>query len=167
MIQGRALPFDQTDIVPLGYKSTIAGIYNISIDQKDGLFETQNIYLEDKMLNVVHDLNQSPYSFTTQIGSFDKRFVLRYTDKTLGNNTFDSDDNQLVISKNKRELKIKSEVETIMSVTVFDLQGRKIYQNSALNSNTFTTSSISLVNQIAIVKVTLQSGQVISRKINF
>ncbi|MEM8521192.1 T9SS sorting signal type C domain-containing protein [Flavobacterium sp. PL12] len=167
VIQGRALPFDQTDIVPLGYKSTIAGIYNISIDQKDGLFETQNIYLEDKMLDVVHDLNQSPYSFTTQIGSFDKRFVLRYTDKTLGNNTFDSDDNQLVISKNKRELKIKSQVESIKSITVFDLQGRKVYQNSALNSNTFTTSSISLVNQIAIVKVTLQSGQVISRKINF
>ena len=167
VIQGRALPFDQTDIVPLGYKSTIGGIYNISIDQKDGLFETQNIYLEDKMLDVVHDLNQSPYSFTTQIGTFDKRFALRYIDKTLGNNTFDSDDNLLVISKNKRELKIKSEVETIISVTVFDLQGRKIYQNSALDSSTFTTSSISLDNQIAIIKVTLQSGHVISSKINF
>ena len=41
VIQGRALPFVDTDEVPLGYSSTIAGDFTISIDQVDGLFKDQ------------------------------------------------------------------------------------------------------------------------------
>ena len=79
VIQGRALPFSDQDQVPLGYKSTVNDTFSIRIDHFDGLFENQNVYVEDLLLNVIHDLKQSPYTFTSGIGSFDDRFVLRYT----------------------------------------------------------------------------------------
>lgn len=40
----------------------------------------QNIYLEDKVLGVIHDLRQNPYSFTGTSGILNDRFVLRYNE---------------------------------------------------------------------------------------
>jgi len=87
VIQGRALPFSNEDQVPLGYKSTLNDTFSIRIDHFDGLFENQNIYIEDRLLNIVHDLKQSPYVFTSGIGTFDDRFVLRYNNGLLSTNT--------------------------------------------------------------------------------
>ena len=167
VIQGRALPFDETDTVPLGYRAQDAGSYTIDIDQIDGKLAAQNVYIEDKLMNVIHDLKASSYTFNTGLGTFNDRFLLRYTDITLGNNTFDPLSNQLVVSKDKNELKIKSASETIKRVTVFDLQGKKVFDKEVLNSNEFRSSNISLSKQIGIVKVTLDNGQVISTKVSF
>ena len=84
-IQGRA-PFVEEDKVPVGFKTSIPGIHSISIATVDGLFQRgQNIYLEDKELNIIHDLRQSPYSFYAFSGVNNERFVLRYTDARLSN----------------------------------------------------------------------------------
>lgn len=78
VIQARPLPFQVTDIVPLGYTSTNSGTYSIKIDHFDDFFDNKKIYLEDKLLKTLHDLKSAPYNFTTQAGTFDNRFVLRY-----------------------------------------------------------------------------------------
>ncbi|MDK2771446.1 MAG: S8 family serine peptidase, partial [Flavobacterium sp.] len=78
VIQGKALPFNDEDIVPLGLKVLEAGNYNIAIETFDGLFDTQNVYLKDNQLNIVHNLKQSPYDFTSAAGVFENRFELVY-----------------------------------------------------------------------------------------
>jgi hypothetical protein len=84
-IQGKALPFAIDDIILLGYAMNVAGNATITLDHTDGLFlGDQNIYLEDKLLNVTHDIRTAPYNFISAVGTFNDRFVLRYTDKTLG-----------------------------------------------------------------------------------
>ncbi len=165
-IQARALPFVDTDIVPLGYAINTVGNATITIDHVDGLFlDDQNIYLEDKLLNVIHDIKTTPYNFSSAVGTFNDRFVLRFTDKTLGTGTFDLNDNSIIIAKDKNELKIKSELENIKRITVFDLLGRKVFDKDAINSNEFHTSNIALNNQTVLVKVTLTNGKVISKKV--
>jgi hypothetical protein len=166
-IQARALPFVNTDTVPLGYAINTAGDATISIDHVDGVFlEDQNVYLEDKLLNVVHDIKATPYNFASAAGTFNDRFVLRYTDDGgLGIDNFESNDTSIFISKDKNELKIKSELENIKRITVFDLLGRKVFDKEVINSNEFRTSNITLNKQTVIVKVTLINGQVISKKI--
>ena len=168
VIQGRALPFVDTDAVPLGYSINTVGNATISIDHVDGLFDdTQNVYLEDKVLNAVHNLKENPYNFSSEVGTFNDRFVLRYTDKNLGTNDFDLNSNTLLIAKDRNGLKIKSAIENIKRVTVFDLLGRKVFEKGAINNTEFHTSNITLYNQIGIVKVTLTDGQEISKKIIF
>ncbi|MBP4141015.1 T9SS sorting signal type C domain-containing protein [Flavobacterium sp. P4023] len=166
-IQGRALPFEASDIVPLGYRSKDKVTMSIDIDQVDGAIESQNIFIEDKMLNVVHDLKKGAYTFTTEAGVFNDRFVLRYTNKILGNVDFDLLNEQVIISKDKKELKIKSEIETIKRVTVFDLLGKKVLDKELLNETEFRSSTIGLSKQVGIVKVTLSSDKVITKKIAF
>ena len=164
-IQGRALPFDENDQVNLGYNAAIAASLSIRIDHIDGLFDTQNIYLEDKELDIIHDLKKAPYVFTTEIGDFDKRFVLRYTnkDKTLGTNSVETTNDVLVIVNQK--VTVKSSNEQIKSIDVFDLAGRKIDSYKAINTAQFTLNHLNKNTVGLILKITLENDTVLSKKI--
>ena len=164
-IQGRALPFDENDQVNLGYNAAIASSLSIRIDHIDGLFDTQNIYLEDKELDIIHDLKKAPYVFTTEIGDFDKRFVLRYTnkDKTLGTNSVETTNDVLVIVNQK--VTVKSSNEQIKNIDVFDLAGRKIDSYKAINTAQFTLNHLNKNTVGLILKITLENDTVLSKKI--
>lgn len=166
VIQGRALPFSTEDTVALGYKSTITGNLTVSIDQVDGLFENQNIYLQDNMLNVVHDLTEAPYTFETAIGTFDNRFVLRYTpQENLSNPTFNQQLKGVTIRKNDSNIYIQSQHELIDQIYVYDIMGRLIFENKNTNSNSFEVQGMDAVQQTLIVKVVLKNGGISTQKV--
>ncbi|QBZ97318.1 choice-of-anchor D domain-containing protein [Flavobacterium sangjuense] len=167
VIQGRSIPFEENDIVPLGMDIIQSGDYKIALAIVDGVFSnvSQNIYLEDKYLNIIYDLRQNPYSFSSVAGTFDDRFVIRYTNSALGTPDFGTTDNNVVVAANHGEMTIKSFVENIQEVTVYDMLGRKLYFAKAINNANFVTSNISMSYQTLIVKIKLESGVTISRKI--
>jgi hypothetical protein len=81
LIQGRKLPFDVNDKVNIGLSIPQDGLYKIALGSVDGLFtdSKQNIYVEDKLLNIIFNLKDAPYSFMGNKGTTLDRFVLRYT----------------------------------------------------------------------------------------
>jgi len=166
IIQGRSLPFDANDKVPLGINIMEAGSHTIAIKKVDGLFvNDSNIYLEDKQLQVIHDLKAGPYVFTTEKGIFNNRFVLRYTTETLGSPSFNALDNSVVVATHQRELIIKSFIENMQEVTVFDVLGRVLLSSKNINNTEFKVDSITNSDQTLIVKVKLINGTIITRKI--
>lgn len=166
VIQGRALPFINTDTVPLGYRTTLTGNLTISIDHVDGLMEDQDIYLQDNVLNVVHDLKASNYTFATVPGTFNSRFVLRYLpQEDLSNPSFDDQLKAVRIYKNEATLYVSSPYETIATVAVYDLTGRLVFERKNCNTNRFETTELLSVDQALIVKVTLMNGAVVSEKV--
>jgi hypothetical protein len=166
VIQGRALPFVATDTVPLGYKTTLTGNLTISIDHVDGLMEDQDIYLQDNVLNVVHDLKASNYTFATVPGTFNSRFVLRYLpQEDLSNPSFDDQLKAVRIYKNEATLYVSSPYETIATVAVYDLTGRLVFERKNCNTNRFETTELLSVDQALIVKVTLMNGAVVTEKV--
>lgn len=170
VIQGRALPFDEADVVPLGFRSTIEGTFTIAIDHTDGFMANQTVFLEDKLTNTVFDLKSGNYNFTTVAGTFNTRFVLRYTSpngKSLGANNVESIEKQILVSSKNKQIKINSQVESIDKVLVYDLLGRKIYQKSNVNSNELNILTLASSQQTLLVKVTLVTGQTVTRKIIF
>lgn len=167
VIQGRALPFDKEDKVPLGYKTTIEGTFIIAIDQVDGLFQDQEVFLEDKELNILHNLKKEPYNFNTAKGIFNNRFVLSYTSKTLSNKEHIFLDNEVVVSNKNKEIKIISSVDSIDSVCVYDITGKQIYKKSKVDSNQLLIHNLVPGNRILIVEVVLQNGKRSSQKIAY
>mgnify|MGYP003636611652 FL=1 len=167
MIQGRALPFVDTDEVPLGYSSTIAGDFTISIDQVDGLFTGKEIYLKDNMTNSIHNLNKSAYDYKTEIGTFNNRFTLRYTNanKTLAKEDFELAEYGVLISNTNKEVKVNSSVENIDKVLIYDMSGRQVYKNTTVNNKVLVIRNIQSEKQVLIVKVELQNGQSVTQKI--
>lgn len=165
-IQGRPTPFDSDDQVPIGYNATLAGNYKIAIAGVDGFFsQDQPIYLEDKLLDVIFDLRQNPYAFTTASGTFNDRFILRYTTNTLGNPDFGSADNNVIVSTNHGQMTINSLVESIQDVTVYDILGRQLLDSKNIRNNTFVASNLSISSQTLIVKIKLMNGIVVTRKV--
>ncbi|MDP3681848.1 MAG: T9SS sorting signal type C domain-containing protein [Flavobacterium sp.] len=167
VIQGRALPFDENDEVSLGYRSVAIGNFSIGIDEVDGMMQSQKVYIEDKLLNVVHDLKASSYDFTTQAGTFNDRFVLRYIDKTLGAGDFEAADDKVVISVKNKQIKIDSSDETIDKVLIFDLIGKQLYKKINVGNNEHVIPNLSSSEQVLIVKIVLQNGQTVSKKVIF
>lgn len=166
VIQGRALPFVNTDTVPLGYKTTLTGNLTISIDHVDGGMVGQDIYLQDNVLNVVHDLTESNYVFATVPGTFNNRFVLRYLpQENLSNPTFDDKLKSVTIYKYDATLHVNSPYETIATIAVYDLTGRLVFERKDCNTNRFETTELLSVDQALIVKVTLMNGAVVSEKV--
>ncbi|MEN2415637.1 T9SS sorting signal type C domain-containing protein [Flavobacterium mesophilum] len=167
VIQGRALPFKSTDMIPLGYRTTIAGDFTISIYQVDGKLTIQPIYLEDKQLNIIHDLRKGNYTFSTEIGTFSDRFVLRYTDKTLGIDEVVSDENNIKVVVKLNDMKVISNKESISQVAVFDLSGRLLFEKKNINATELQILNFRSANQVLLVKVTLENGSTQTKKVAF
>ncbi len=163
VIQGRPLPFDDQDQVPLGYVSQINNAqFSIRIDHFDGIFETQNVYLEDKLLNIVHDLKQSPYTFTSAQGRFDDRFVLRYVHSLLGNSDFSVSGVSAFLNDSKL---YASATENIQSISVYELNGKLVKTFDPAGLNKIFEGDFVFATGIYLAKIKLESGTVATQKL--
>ncbi len=163
-IQGKGLPFDASDVVPVGINITTSGNYSIAIGAVDGLFDQQNIYIEDTYLNVISDLKQSPYSFSSAIGIFNDRFKLRYNTVALGTNTVVINDDDVKITSAQNEIAVISNADNISKIEIFDTLGKLLISKNNLNTNEYSTELNAIGNQIVFVKVTLENQQVFIKK---
>ncbi|OOG78800.1 T9SS sorting signal type C domain-containing protein [Flavobacterium sp. A45] len=171
-IQGRALPFEILDQVPLGYRTTIEGTFSINIDQIDGILTKLPVFLEDKLTGTVVNLKKGAYSFSTAIGTFDDRFVLRYIDNSIkipdfSNVNFEELVKKVLVSVKNRRIKINSFDQTIDNVTVYDLSRRKLYEKGNINSNEFNVPEFSSANQFLMVQIRLKNGKLVTEKVIF
>jgi hypothetical protein len=165
VIQGRALPFDENDEVPLGFRTTIDGAFTINIDETDGVLTNQAVFIDDKLTNTIFDLRSGPYAFTTKSGTFNDRFVLRYTNKTLGINDLETLENKVLVSNKNKQIKINSNTETIDKVVVYDLLGRLHFKKDKVNNTEFSILNLISNSETLLVKVTLQNGETVTKKI--
>jgi hypothetical protein len=163
-IQGRPLPFEVTDTIPLGIKSTISSEYSISLHDFDGLFTNQDIYLEDKQVNVIHNLKTGPYSFTTNVGTFDNRFVLRYTETSLGVDPVFNENAVVIYKNNDNRFVINSGNYTMDNVKVFDTRGRLLYNLKDINAIQ-TIFDGGMTNQVLLVQITTVEGVKVTKKV--
>lgn len=167
VIQGRALPFDENDEVSLGFKTSISGDFTINIDQADGLLTHQAVFIEDKVTQTIFDLRNGNYTFNTTSGIFNDRFVLHYTNKTLRNDTFEKDKNQITVSTKNKQIKVNSGGYKMDKVRVYDILGKQIYIKNNINSCEFTIANLVSSKQMLLLKITLQNGETYSKKIMY
>ncbi|MBV7269332.1 T9SS sorting signal type C domain-containing protein [Winogradskyella luteola] len=167
-IQGRELPFEDTDTVPLGIVSAEAGSHTIAINTVDGLFngQEQDIYLEDTELDIIHNLRVFPYSFHLDAGTHNDRFILRYNNSTLGIDDLEVL-NGIQIFEENNKIVVKSNFETIEAIEVYDILGRTLFSNKPINSNRFSIKTIEPSEIILFLKIKLVDGKQKIAKIIF
>ncbi len=159
-IHGRPIPFDRNDKVPLGLKVAVANTYKIAIASVDGLFQNSNraIYLEDKELHIIHNLKQEPYTFSTSVGRFDNRFVLRFRNNSLSQRDSEEPMSSITVSSNTDEISVDATSENINAILIYDLLGRELYAIKDINATFHTISNLNAMQQTLIVKVVLSNG---------
>ena len=168
-IQGRAVEsLSLEEIIPLGFYTSIAEatLYKFSIAQLEGNFMNQNdIFVKDNLLNKTHNLKTSDYSFTSEVGEFNDRFEIVFTETALSIGDVNIDKNTLQIIELQNgdvQFKVSSQYE-MKSIEIIDLLGRTLYKLGAQgNSQTFSLSNLSQATYLA--KVELTNGHVITKK---
>jgi hypothetical protein len=165
VIQGRPLPFDATDVVPMKYKVTTAGNYTIAIDHVDGLFTSgQEIFLRDNLNAVVHSLTAGAYTFSSDAGTFNNRFEVVYQSQlAVDDQIFNS--NQVIIYKNEiNDFVINSGNVIMANVKVFDVRGRLLQEHRNVNASQ-TTISVGLANEMLLIQITSQDDVTVVKKV--
>ena len=146
-IQGRALPFVKKDSVVLGYRTTIKGEFQISIDHADGMLVSHPVFLEDRLLQVLHNLKE-PYSFTTEKGVFNDRFVLRYEDKNAEIiDTVAVSSEGVVVATTDKNIMITTTDAVIKEVYIYNFSGGLVYSDTKLNA------TVTTINPLGVIKL--------------
>lgn len=163
VIQGRSLPFEDTDVVPLGLKIMENGIYTINLENKDGLFVNQSVYLKDKYNNTIQELDNTGYTFNALQGTFNDRFEIVYINNALSTTEFDFNGIQ-IFNNATNEIEVRSPNVNIVNIEVYDLLDKRIYQKNNVNAREYRAAT-HLEFKVLIVKVLLENGQIINKKI--
>jgi uncharacterized delta-60 repeat protein len=167
VIQGRGLPFEDTDSILLGYSCTIDGEFSVSIDHDDGLFSNLNVFIEDKDLKIKHDLKESPYLFSTKKGNFNERFELNFISKDLKTNNPEREINPISVFVNNNNIIVDANKNDIKDIAIFDISGKQIYRKTKIENSKFSIENLSSKNQILLLKISLKNGYHSTRKILF
>jgi hypothetical protein len=165
VIQGRALPFDPADEVPMSFSATNAGDYTIAIDHVDGLFSgAQSIILKDNTTGTESDLKAGAYTFKAAAGSTNTRFSLKYQ-KTLKEDAYTFDENSVTVYQNKGLVYVNSGKIAIDNIKVFDIQGRLIVEQKNVKATTASIKDLGIGQQVLIVQITSEANQVVNKKV--
>lgn len=161
-INGLEFPWYTSDVIPLGYSSTIASDFTFAIDHTDIFFDDKEVYLVDNVTNTYQNLKIANYTFTSAIGTFNSRFHLQFTQPVMNTASFEYD-NSVVVSKNLDQLQIYSGKEKMKNIQIFDLSGRLIVAKDVYSMlENLQLNSVS--NQAIIIKVKLENDQIITKK---
>ncbi|MCH2192800.1 GEVED domain-containing protein [Kordia sp.] len=162
-IQGRAVPFEEEDVVSLGVKIAQDGNYTIAINALDGLFETtdQKIYLEDLYTSTLHDLKLTPYDFYSEAGDFEDRFVLRYLDINASNLSVDEFNSNagIVITTSENKIKVHAYQSQIADIIIYDILGKRLIVRKNISEEVYDITNLRPTNSALIVKVILENGK--------
>lgn len=165
VIQGRALPFETTDEVSLGFKCTVAGTYSIKLTDMDGTFLTnQDVFIRDNLTGTDTNIKMGPYTFTSEVGAFNNRFKIVYT-QALGVPSTTFNENSVIVYENSDVLHISSKGIVMKEVLVFDLLGRLIYKLNDINDTKAILKELVKTKQVKLVKIISNENQSITIKV--
>ena len=164
IINGRSA-FVNTDVVNLGVTHFTAGTYKIRTIDKVGVFENaQNIYLKDKLLNIITDISAGDYSFTNTAGQFTNRFEIVYQPEIV----LGADDSKgkatIQIYRDSQDFVIKSYSKKITSYELYDMTGRLII-NQKTDAKEIRFNGEQLVDGTYVLKAELDNGEQVTGKI--
>jgi hypothetical protein len=157
VIQGRALPFDPTDQVPLSFYAAASGNYTIAMDHVDGLFTgSQDIIVKDNVTGTETDLKAGAYTFSAPSGRTTSRFVLKYqkTTTTWNGSTW---------SNGTPTVSIEAIIEGVYNTAI---NGTLTTKKLTVNSGVLTVNSGNLAVQNEIINNAGANAVVIENNAN-
>ncbi|MEZ0005780.1 hypothetical protein ABH942_001137 [Flavobacterium sp. 28YEA47A] len=164
-IQGRSLPFTTDDVVPMSFKTDVAGNYTIAIDHVDGLFAgSQEVFVKDNVTGQLHNLKSGAYSFVSETGVFNNRFEIVYR-AALGVKVPTISSNNIVAYKQNGSLVINSGNYIMENIELYDMSGRLIYTKNNIDTSSAIIANLPIANQVLIVKITTAENGTANKKI--
>lgn len=153
--------FATTDVINVSANFLSNGNYTISIAQKEGVFTNgQQIYLKDNATGIETELTAGDYNFAATSGLQVDRFTVYFSKGVLASSNVTK--GQSTIYADHQVVHVKG-TSKITSVEVYDMSGKMINKLPAVHSS--STSFPVSYNGIVIVKLVMENGEVVTKKI--
>jgi len=161
-IQARNNPLNNEDVIVLGTKHAMSGLYKISLCNREGVFaENQKIYLRDKLTETYTDLTIQDYSFNANQGIDDNRFEIVYKNKeVLGTEGIGKSD--FLVYRDGNNFVVKSS-NNLGRVELYDVTGKLVQSRYSSDKEAKFDSSV-LISGVYIIKAE-NSGNIRTKKI--
>jgi hypothetical protein len=162
--------FNSNQIIPLGIVVDKEGSITIKIDALKNIPSSTEIYLQDTLDQVYHNLRESEFKISLAIGEYNKRFFLRFTGKTLSPNEESKIENGITIfyADNNDVLVIKNNIMNLLvnEVSLFNILGQTIsnWEVESKNQTKIVLPVKNLSAGVYIVKMKTTNGE-LSKKI--
>lgn len=166
-IMAKGIPFNDEQIIPIGFSTTAAGPLTIVKFLEDGFFKDKVVFLNDKLTNTLHNLSEGSYDFTSAAGTFNNRFVLAFKPKNITTVNPGIKPNTVVVFDKAEAVQLHSTTQNITNVVVYDMTGRILAKASNCDSVEVALSSIPRTNQLIVVEIHLENGSVETQKFQF
>ena len=71
----------------------------------------------------------------------------------------------IIVAKKDQQIVVKSPLEKIKNILIFDVLGRKITEKNSVGSNECFFDNLAINQQTLIIKTILENGQIITKKL--
>lgn len=163
-IQSREL-FDASMQIPMGFVSQIDAPteFTFSIANVVGEEVSQvEVYLLDTFTGVSTNLSESTYTFTSDKGQFDGRFLVSFT-ATLGTEQALVETLSVYPNPTSDVINIVSPKAAIENVTVYDMMGRTVLEQAGANQNHVQIDLSSVNSALYFVEINTAQGVITQR----
>ena len=162
VIQGRQAWDGSTRYVQAGIFSTADRPMLLRINRAEGVLDSIPVFVEDHLLQTVHDLRSGPYRFTAYAGDDPSRFTFIFGQRSLkaGNAMAD----EIMVGGRNGLFRIRSPYP-LAGVKIFDMSGRELGQVNAASEHEMLLDLRSIPSQALLLRICLDDGRVLDRKV--
>ena len=102
-----------------------------------------------------------PYSFYSENGIFEDRFVLKYAESSNGTLDIDefNENTGVVITTNSNQIKVHSYNSQIDEIVIYNMLGKRLIDRKNISQNIFDITNLRQTNSALIIKVMLENGK--------
>ena len=167
-IQARGT-FEENAKIPMGFATLVDEKldYTISIKNIEGLnLGTATAYLIDTFENVITNLSESNYTFMSEKGIYDNRFILQFTPEgVLGTNDNLLETVSVYPNPTQNIVTIVSPQTIVTSAAVYDIRGRIVSEVNFSNQTNYQIDLSSMEAALYFIDIVTESGTVNKRVI--
>ena len=162
-IQGLGV-FTMDKTISLGLETKNTGELTIGVSKTEGELKEIDVYLEDRVLNKIHNLSVEDYKFNQdKVGEVLDRFTIKFNSSTIGIDEFEKDNN-FIISNTDTGLYIKTN-KMVVDIKLYDALGRLLLDKQPNASSFYLNDDHIKKGTILISRLTLENNTILSEKI--
>lgn len=122
-------------VMPLAFEAKESGTYKITLSEEYPYDLPYELYLEDKVLNVLHPIgSERTYTFTTNLNESPPRFALHFENPVI--TALEGLEVRFArVFAEGREITVHGYMESPAEISVFDISGRLVVRHSGVDLN--------------------------------
>ena len=157
--------FNDANVFPIGVKIDQEGEVIIKIQELENIPSSFDIFLRDKGLTTIHDLNLMPYKINLPVGEYLDRFEIVFHNKSLSIDDDKSNAINILYSNTQNNIIIiNPENNNIKTMSITNLLGQEVFIVEDIGSESYLTIKPKKLSTGAyIIKATTDKGVVVKK----